>query len=107
MISITFLEHGGARHTVPAQAGQSVMQTAVEHGVPGIDADCGGACVCATCHVHVEAPWRERLTPPGQVESSMLDFAVGAEPQSSRLSCQIPVTEALDGLVVRMPPTQR
>ncbi|MFS2098814.1 2Fe-2S iron-sulfur cluster-binding protein [Variovorax sp. Varisp85] len=107
MTRITFVEHGGALHTITAQLGQSVMQAAVEHSVPGIDADCGGACVCATCHVHVDAPWRERLASPGDVESSMLEFAVGVEPQTSRLSCQILVTESLDGLVVRLPRTQR
>jgi len=107
MISVTYVEDGGRRHTVTAQAGRSLMQIATENGVPGIDADCGGSCICATCHVHVDAPWRERLTPPGELESMTLEFSVGLQPLTSRLSCQIPVTKELDGLVVRLPPSQR
>ncbi|MBB3181338.1 2Fe-2S iron-sulfur cluster-binding protein [Variovorax sp. Sphag1AA] len=107
MIRITYVEDGGTRHTVTAQAGRSLMQIAVENGVPGIDADCGGSCVCATCHIHVDTPWSERLAPPDEVELTTLEFAVGAEPRTSRLSCQIAVSEALDGIEVRMPSTQR
>ena len=107
MIDITFVDADGGRHTVTAQAGQTVMQTAVAHGVPGIDADCGGCCVCATCHVYVDAQWRDVLDPPGEAEGQMLEFAVGVEPRRSRLSCQLVVSEALNGLVVRTPPTQR
>jgi 2Fe-2S ferredoxin len=83
------------------------MRGAVNNGVPGIDADCGGECACATCHVYVDPAWLERigLPEPGSMEASMLSFAAAAEP-NSRLSCQIMMSEALAGLVVRMPEGQ-
>ena len=81
------------------------MEAAVKHAVPGIDADCGGACACATCHVYVDAAWEEKTGKPSAMEESMLDFAENVEP-NSRLSCQIKVTDDLDGLVVRMPESQ-
>jgi 2Fe-2S ferredoxin len=105
MPKITYIEHNGTRHTVDVPVGHSVMEGAVNNEIPGIDADCGGACACATCHVYVEPAWLERLPPREEMEQSMLDFAI--EPDAcSRLSCQIKVTEDLDGLVVRMPRTQ-
>ena len=105
MAKITYIEHGGAEHTIDVKAGLSVMEGAVKNNIPGIDADCGGACACATCHVYVDEAWREKTGTPTAMEESMLDFAEGVEP-NSRLSCQIKVTDGLDGLIVRMPESQ-
>ena len=85
--------------------GLTVMEGAVKNNVPGIDADCGGACACATCHVYVDAAWQDKTGSTSAMEDSMLDFAENVEP-NSRLSCQIKVSDALDGLVVRMPESQ-
>lgn len=105
MPKITFIEHSGAEHVVEANVGLSVMEVAVRNMVPGIDADCGGACACATCHVYVDETWAEKTGKPESMEESMLDFAYEPK-ETSRLSCQITVTEALDGLVVRLPEFQ-
>jgi ferredoxin, 2Fe-2S len=107
MPRITYIEHDGTAHVVDVPIGKSVMQGAVENNVPGIDADCGGECACATCHVYVDAAWLSAvgLPPPASQEASMLSFAAVTQPDS-RLSCQIPVTASLDGLVVRMPEGQ-
>ena len=105
MPKITYIEASGKEHVVDAPVGQTVMEAAVKHAVPGIDADCGGACACATCHVYVDEAWREKTGEPSSMEMSMLDFAEGVE-ENSRLSCQIKVTPELDGLVVRMPKSQ-
>jgi 2Fe-2S ferredoxin len=105
MAKITYIEFNGTEHAIEVKPGLSVMEGAVKNNVPGIDADCGGACACATCHVYVDPAWGEKTGAPSAMEESMLDFAEGVEP-NSRLACQIKVTEALDGLVVRMPETQ-
>jgi len=105
MPKITYVEHSGKEHVVDAPIGQTVMEAAVKNAVPGIDADCGGACACATCHVYVDEAWREKTGTPEQMEEDMLDFAFDVRP-ASRLSCQIKVTDALDGLVVRIPDKQ-
>jgi 2Fe-2S ferredoxin len=107
MPTITYIEYNGAAHAVDVPVGRSVMQGAVDNNVPGIDADCGGECACATCHVYVDADWLAKVGLPaaGSQEASMLSFAAVAQPDS-RLSCQIKVTEALDGMVVRMPDGQ-
>ena len=105
MAKITYVEFSGAEHVLDVKPGLSVMEGAVKNNVPGIDADCGGACACATCHVYVDEAWRETTGEPSAMEESMLDFAENVEP-TSRLSCQIKVTDALDGLVVRMPESQ-
>jgi ferredoxin, 2Fe-2S len=107
MPKITFIEHDGTPHTVEGTIGASVMRAAVDNNVPGIDADCGGECACATCHVYIEAAWLDRigLPEPGSQEASMLSFAAVTQ-DNSRLSCQITVAEDLDGLVVRMPEGQ-
>ena len=105
MAKITYIEFTGTQHTLEVKPGLTVMEGAVKNNVPGIDADCGGACACATCHVYVDPTWVEKTGKPSAMEESMLDFAEAVEP-NSRLSCQIKVTEALDGLVVRMPETQ-
>jgi 2Fe-2S ferredoxin len=105
MPKITYIEHNGKTHTVDVPAGWTVMEGAVKNRVPGIDADCGGACACATCHVYVDAAWREKLPAKKDMEQSMLDFAQDVLPES-RLSCQLKVTPELDGLVVRTPKSQ-
>jgi ferredoxin, 2Fe-2S len=105
MAKITYVEFDGSEHVLDVKPGLSVMEGAVKNNVPGIDADCGGACACATCHVYVDEAWRALTGEPSAMEESMLDFADGVQP-NSRLSCQIKVTDALDGLVVRMPESQ-
>jgi 2Fe-2S ferredoxin len=107
MPKITYIEHNGTAHPVEVPVGRSVMQGAVDNNVPGIDADCGGECACATCHVYIDPAWLSTigLPPAGSQEASMLSFAAVTQPDS-RLSCQIPVTDALNGLVVRMPEGQ-
>jgi 2Fe-2S ferredoxin len=105
MAKITYIEHGGVAHTVDVTSGLSVMEGAIKNGIPGIEADCGGACSCATCHVYIAPEWEAVVGPPEELESSMLEAAVGVRP-NSRLSCQVKVTDALDGLVVSVPETQ-
>lgn len=105
MPKVTFIEHNGTRHTVEAEAGLSLMRAAVDNNVPGIDADCGGECACATCHVYVEGDWLGRTGDKSDMESSMLGFAAVTQ-DNSRLSCQITMTAALDGLVVSLPEGQ-
>ncbi|MEX0589614.1 MAG: 2Fe-2S iron-sulfur cluster-binding protein [Xanthobacteraceae bacterium] len=105
MPKITYIEHGGTERTVDAEVGATVMETAIRNSVPGIVAECGGACSCATCHVHVDEAWSEKVGPPSAMEEDMLDFAFDVKP-TSRLSCQIKVTGELDGLVVRTPAQQ-
>ena len=105
MTKVTFIEHDGTRHEVTATPGLSLMRAAIDNKVPGIDADCGGQCACATCHVYVDAAWEPKLGERGDMEKDMLNFAATTQP-NSRLSCQITITEALDGLVVSMPEGQ-
>jgi len=105
MAKITYIEHDGTEHVVDVKNGLSVMEGAVKNNIPGIDADCGGACACATCHVYVNEEWLAKTGERSAMEESMLDFAEGVE-ANSRLSCQIKVSDALDGLVVRMPESQ-
>ena len=105
MPKIKYIEHNGKEHEVEVPLGWSVMEGAVKNLIPGIDADCGGACACATCHVYVDEAWAGKTGSQSAMEESMLDFAENVEP-NSRLSCQIKVTEQLDGLVVRMPESQ-
>ncbi len=105
MVKITFIEHSGVEHHVEEKPGLSVMEIAVKHSIPGIDADCGGACACATCHVYVDPAWMERVGGCGNLEESMLGFADTVAP-TSRLGCQIQLTGQLDGLVVRLPKAQ-
>ena len=105
MAKITYIEHDGTGHTVDVAEGLSVMEGAVNNNVPGIDADCGGSCACATCQVYVDAAWSHLTGEQNESEASMISFANGVEP-NSRLSCQIKVTAELDGLVVRMPAGQ-
>lgn len=105
MAKIKYIEHNGKEHIVDVKPGMTVMEGAVKNLIPGIDADCGGACACATCHVYVDGAWASKLEPMQEMEKTMLDFAEGVE-ANSRLSCQIKVTEALNGFSVRMPKSQ-
>jgi 2Fe-2S ferredoxin len=105
MPKITYVEFNGKEHPIEVKAGLTVMEGAVKHNVPGIDADCGGACACATCHVYIDPAWTDKVGSPSAMEESMLDFAENVQ-TNSRLSCQIKVSDALDGLVVRMPESQ-
>ena len=105
MAQITFIDNGGTARTVDAANGSSVMEAAVRHGVPGIEAECGGACACATCHVYVDEAWMAAAGTAQAMEADMLDFASDLKP-TSRLSCQIKVKPELEGLVVRTPARQ-
>lgn len=105
MTQITFVTHDGVRHEIDAENGTTVMENAIKHSVPGIEAECGGACACATCHVYVDEAWSAKSGAPQAMEEDMLDFAYEPKP-TSRLSCQIIVSDALDGLVVHVPERQ-
>ena len=105
MPKITFIDAAGTKRDVDAKAGASVMEAAVQNMIPGIDADCGGACACATCHVYVAEGWLEKLKAKDDMEDSMLDFAEDVQ-ENSRLSCQILMSDELDGLVVSTPEAQ-
>ena len=105
MAKITYIEFDGREHVVEVRNGLSVMEGAIKNNIPGLDADCGGACACATCHVYVDPAWTDKTGSRSAMEDSMLDFAENVEP-NSRLSCQIKVSDALDGLTVRMPESQ-
>lgn len=105
MTNVTFIEFDGTKHDVDAENGASLMRAAVDHGVPGIDADCGGECSCATCHVVVPDEWMDKVGRPEGMEESMLDLNPERQ-TNSRLSCQIEVTDALSGLVVNLPEFQ-
>jgi len=105
MAKITFIGSDGNRYDVEAENGSTVMEAAIKNGVPGIEAECGGACACATCHVYVGDAWTPKTGEPEPMEEDMLDFAYDVRP-TSRLSCQIRVSDALDGLVVEVPARQ-
>ena len=105
MARITYIAHDGTERTIDVKSGWTVMEGAVKNNVPGIDADCGGACACATCHVYVDEAWIDKVGPASAMEESMLDFAEEVRP-TSRLSCQIKVTDELDGLKVSTPESQ-
>ena len=102
MSKITYIEHNGKSHTIDVASELTVMEGAVENNIPGIDADCGGACACATCHVYVNSEWFNKLPKIEDAEQDMLDMAYKPN-KFSRLTCQITVTDDLDGLVVKMP----
>ena len=105
MAKITYIEAGGAEHVVEVQPGLSVMQGAVRNGIAAIIAECGGNCACGTCRVYVDAAWRERTGEASDMEEATMEIRDDPS-EGKRLSCQIKVTEALDGLVVRMPESQ-
>ncbi len=102
MPNVIFIAHDGTRREVQAHAGESLMLAAVDNQVAGIDADCGGQCACATCHVFVDPRWASQLPPIDPNEEEMLNFTAERR-ENSRLACQIPVTDALDGLTVWLP----
>ena len=105
MPTIHYIDPTGKKHSVEAESGQTLMEVAIKNLVPGIVAECGGACSCATCHVYVDEEWRAKTGEPGEMEEDMLDFAI--DPQdNSRLSCQITLTDEMDGLTVRVPERQ-
>jgi len=106
MAKITYVEHGGREHVVEVANGLTVMEGARDNGIPGIEADCGGACACSTCHVYVAPDWVDRLPAKDAMEADMLDFAWQPDPVQSRLTCQLKVSDALDGLRVQMPEKQ-
>jgi 2Fe-2S ferredoxin len=105
MAKITFIAADETRFEVDAEDGSTVMENAIRNQVPGIEAECGGACACATCHVYVDEAWTEVVGGPSPMEEDMLDFGYDVRP-NSRLSCQIRVSDEIDGLIVRVPPRQ-
>jgi 2Fe-2S ferredoxin len=105
MPKVTYVEYSGTEREIELPSGLSVMQGAIDHQITGIDADCGGECACATCHVYVDPRWLERVGPQGSQEAALLDFAALAQP-NSRLACQIKMNDRLDGLVVNLPEAQ-
>lgn len=106
MPRVTYIHNDGSSQAATVRSGLTVMEAAIRAGVPGIDADCGGVCACATCCVFVASDWADVVPPPSGGERAMIGAAVAAGP-NLRLSCQIRMTPALDGLVVRIPPAQR
>ena len=105
MPKITYIEHNGKTHNIEVPNELSVMEGAIQNNIPGIDADCGGACACATCHIYVDEKWFNKLPSKSEAEQDMLDMAI--EPSKfSRLGCQITVNDDLDGMVVKMPSKQ-
>ena len=105
MAKIKYIEFNGNEHEIEVSNGLTVMEGAIKNKIPGIDADCGGACACATCHVYVDNKWIEKISPKDDSEEDMLDFAFEVK-SNSRLSCQITVSDELDGLIVNMPEKQ-
>ena len=106
MAKITYVEFNGTQHVVDVANGLTVMEGARDNNIPGIEADCGGACACSTCHVYVHPDWVAKLPPIDPMEEDMLEFAYQPDTTRSRLTCQIKVTDAIDGLVVQMPEKQ-
>jgi 2Fe-2S ferredoxin len=105
MATVIFVQHNGTEHPVEAPLGESAMQAAIGGSVPGVLADCGGSCSCATCHGYVDEAWISRVPGPESAEKDMLECALDVQ-ENSRLTCQIRITEALDGLVIRLPKSQ-
>ena len=105
MVQVVYVDVNGTRREIDAPAGYTVMEAAVENNIPGIERDCGGACACATCHVHVAPEWLAKLPPMSELEQGMLDFAFGVD-ERSRLSCQLKLSPEIDGIVVHTPESQ-
>ncbi len=105
MPQIIFIENNETVHEVAADNGATVMEAAIANNVPGIDADCGGQCACATCHVYINGDWAEKIPAREEMEETMLELAEGVT-EFSRLACQIPMSEALDGMEVQLPKAQ-
>ena len=106
MTQLTYVWPDGRRQSIEASAGQSAMQAAARAGLAGIDAECGGACACATCHVYVDERFLDRIAAPAPMETEMLEFIAAERRPGSRLACQLTVTPALDGLVLHVPTHQ-
>lgn len=106
MPRVNFIAHDGSPHTVDVPAGTTLMQAATNNGVPGIDGDCGGQCACATCHVYIEAPWDALTGARTAREDDMLNFSACLQEGTSRLGCQVRLSDALDGIVVKLPEGQ-
>ena len=105
MPTIIYIDHEGTERPIEAKTGETIMETAIKNSVPGIDADCGGACACATCHVYVDEAFMDKVGQPEDMEQSMLDFAENVQ-ANSRLSCQIQISDDLDGIKVTTPESQ-
>ena len=105
MPTIIYIDHEGNERPIEGKNGETIMETAIKNSVPGIDADCGGACACATCHVYVDEAFMEKVGQPEDMEQSMLDFAENVQ-TNSRLSCQIQISDDLDGIKVTTPESQ-
>jgi ferredoxin, 2Fe-2S len=103
MISIKFVQPSGEEAVIEGKVGTSVMEAAIANDIPGITAECGGAASCGTCHAYVDPGWADRVPPPSEMEQQMLDFVLEQRP-NSRLVCQIPIVEALDGISFELPP---
>lgn len=105
MTKVTFIDPAGAEHQVNVEKGTSLMQAAMDNGIDGIVAECGGACSCATCHCYIDESWVAKVGEPSSIEQDMLDCVIDPQP-NSRLSCQVIVDDTLDGLVVKLPKSQ-
>jgi 2Fe-2S ferredoxin len=105
MAKLQFVDFSGVARTVEASVGSTAMEAAIKNGIPGIEAECGGACACATCHVYVDEAWQTAVGAPTAMEEDMLDFAYDVRP-TSRLSCQIKITDQLDGVILHTPERQ-
>ena len=105
MAKVTYIDFQGKDTTIDVATGKSVMQGAIDNMVDGILAECGGGCACATCHVYIDEAWLGKVGAAESIEKEMLDFVDSVE-ENSRLSCQIEITDELDGLIVRMPEAQ-
>ncbi|MER8437203.1 2Fe-2S iron-sulfur cluster-binding protein [Mesorhizobium sp. M1312] len=106
MVKITYVEYTGQAHVVDVRQGATVMEGARDNGIPGIEADCGGGCSCATCHAYIDPSWVAKLPAKQPMEEDMLEFAYGADLSRSRLTCQIKVNGALEGLILHLPERQ-
>ena len=107
MAKITYIEDDGTEHAIDVENGMTVMEGAIQNSIPGIDADCGGACACATCHVYVDEPWLAGLPEKSEGETEMLECATADLKAGSRLGCQITVDGGMDGLTVYVPYSQQ
>ncbi|PCI05381.1 MAG: 2Fe-2S ferredoxin [Hyphomicrobiales bacterium] len=105
MPKITFITHDDVSRELDVPSGMTIMEIAIKNSIPGIEAECGGACACATCHVYVDESWKEKTGEPEAMEEDMLDFAWEVQP-NSRLSCQVKMSDELDGLIIRIPERQ-
>lgn len=106
MVKMVYIEHSGKEHVVDVARNRSVMEGARDNNIPGIEADCGGSCTCATCHAYIHPDWIQKLPVKSDVERDMLDFAHEAHPDRSRLTCQLKVQDTFDGLVLYLPERQ-